>query len=377
MTAFVLIAAALVAIAAAALIVPLAGRSRTGAAPARGAALAVILLLAGGGAALYAWLGNRSWTHTTEANTPQAMVGRLARRLEEQPNDLNGWLLLGRSYAALEEFPLAARAYQQADKLSGGKNVEAITGLAEALAFDDQEQLSGRAGQLFERALTIDPQSPKALFYGAAVAERRGDLKLARARFQALLDQSPPEQVRPILERQIASLDARMAGGDGAGGSASGAAAAQSAAGAAPAAAGAAGPPGAGGSGQGGPPGATAAAATVKGPVVRVHVTLNPKVAGKAPQGAPTFVFIRMPDTPGPPLAARRIETRFPQTIELSQADAMIQGHGIEPNQDVEVIARISASGTPQAHSGDLFGRARVHIGGATDANIDIDQFSP
>lgn len=365
MIVFVLIATALVAIAAAGLIVPLAGRSRSGAAPAKRAAVVVVLILAGGGAALYAWLGNRAWTSPAVADTPQAMVGRLARRLEKHPDDLDGWLMLGRSYAALESYPPAARAYQHADALAHGRNVEAITGLAEALVLDDQTQLSGRAGQLFERALKLDPHSPKALFYGAAVAERRGDLKLARARFQGLLDQGPPEQVRPILERQIASLDARIADGE----STSGAAAAT------PAASGRAANStsaleGRKADGQGG----SAAAA---GPVVRVHITLDPKIAARVPTGAPCFVFVRTPATPGPPLAARRISPTFPQTLELSAADAMIAGHGIALDQDVEVVARISVSGTPQAHSGDLFGSVRVRVRAATDANVEINQISP
>jgi len=355
-TIFVLIAAALVAIAAAVLVVPLAGRSRSAMPPARIAALVAVVLLAGGAAALYAWLGNRAWLQKA-ADSPQAMVGRLARRLEREPQDLNGWLMLGRSYAVLEEFPLAARAFERANSLAGGKNAEAITGLAEALVLEDQTQLSGRAGALFERALALDPRSPRALFYGAAVAEGRGDLKLARDRFQALLDQSPPERVRPILQRQIASLDARIAIGDGTPRAPASTPGLET-------------KPVAGG-------GQSGAKVAPAGPVVRVHITLDAKVAPAAPSGAPTFVFIRLPDTPGPPLAARRIETRFPQTVELSQADAMIQGHGIEPDQDVEIIARISRSGTPQAHSGDLFGRARIRVGVVADANVDINQLSP
>ena len=108
--------------------------------------------------------------------TPRrAMVARLARQLEADPKNLEGWLMLGRSYVVLQEFPMALRAFERADRLSGGKNVEALLGEAEALALPDPAELTGRAGRLIERALVLDPDSGKALFFGATVAARRGD----------------------------------------------------------------------------------------------------------------------------------------------------------------------------------------------------------
>jgi len=348
-TSFILIAAALVVLAAATVVIPLLRRSTFGTPPALWAALATFIVLGGGGAAVYGRLGDRAWTQPQVANenSAQVMVGRLARRLERNPEDLNGWLLLGRSYFGLEEFPLAARAFERADQLAGGGNIEAMTGLGEALVFDDERQLSGRAGQLFEKALALDPKSGKALFYGAAAAQRRGDLQLARQRFQSLLDQSPPEQVRAVLSRQIAALDQYLAA----------APAAQAQAQAAPTAT----------------PGTRQAAAVA----IRVHVSLDPKLAARVPPGAPCFIFVRSPGVAGPPLAVRKVAQTFPQTIELGPADAMIAGLGIQPNQDVEVVARISISGTPQAHSGDLFGSVRVRTTAVTEVNVQINQLSP
>ena len=59
--------------------------------------------------------------------------------------------MLGRSYLVLQEYPLALRAYERADRLSGGRNVEALIGEAEALALSDESELDGRAGRLIER----------------------------------------------------------------------------------------------------------------------------------------------------------------------------------------------------------------------------------
>ena len=61
------------------------------------------------------------------------MTAKLAKRLASEPDDLEGWLLLGRTYSTLEQFPLAVRAYQRADRLANGQNADAIVGVAESL----------------------------------------------------------------------------------------------------------------------------------------------------------------------------------------------------------------------------------------------------
>lgn len=68
----------------------------------------------------------------------------------------------------------------------------------------------GPAGQLIERALVLEPNSPKALFFGAAEAMRRGDLTLARSRFSKLLAMQPPPNVQLVLKREIAAIDAKI-----------------------------------------------------------------------------------------------------------------------------------------------------------------------
>ena len=81
-------------------------------------ALAVLVVLLGGAAGLYATFSNWHWSGAQAAaadGSPQTMVASLARRLAAHPDDLNGWLLLGRSYSVLsstapEETPRAIRA---------------------------------------------------------------------------------------------------------------------------------------------------------------------------------------------------------------------------------------------------------------------------
>jgi len=65
----------------------------------------------------------------------------------------------------------------------------------------------------------------------------------------------------------------------------------------------------------------------------------------------------------GPPLAAKRLAAQFPQQIDLSAADAVMAANRINAGQQVEVMARVSASGTPTASAGDLYGKVSAIAG--------------
>jgi len=121
MITFVLLAAVLTVAGVALVAVPLLRKKPVEYSPAPWAALAAAGLLAIGSTVLYVRWTNWSWQTKVADDSPQTMVARLARKLEKTPQDLNGWLMLGRSYTVLQEYPLAVRAYQRADRLSGGQ----------------------------------------------------------------------------------------------------------------------------------------------------------------------------------------------------------------------------------------------------------------
>lgn len=344
MLAFVLLSAALTVAGVAAVLIPLLRRGASGA-PAPWAALAAGTLLFVGSAALYFSWSNWTWPGAGAEDSPQRMVGRLARRVEKDPGNLQGWLQLGNSYVTLQEYHLALRAFGKADELSGGKNADALLGEAEALALTDESELDGRAGRLIERALILDPDSGKALFFGATTAERRGELPLARQRFAKLLALNPPDNLRPILEQHLRVIEAKLAAAPAA---------------AVPAQKGAASAP------------ATASDAAV----VRVNVTLAPSIA-RVTDGAPLFVFVRDPQAAGPPLAVKRLESHFPQTVALTPADSMIPGRLFSAGQNVQVVARIARTGNPVGASGDPFGEVRYHVGKDGLVGLVIDRLTP
>jgi cytochrome c-type biogenesis protein CcmH len=211
MIVFIVLAAILAAACVALIAVPLlkAVPAQTPRAP--WTAIAATCVLALGSVGLYAAWSNWSWHKSPGVASPEGMVERLVHQLNDNPDDLTGWLMLGRSYVALQEYPLAVRAYERADRAANGRSPDALIGEADALMQIDDTEITGQAGQLVERALAIDPTSPKALFFGAAVALRRGDLPLARARFSRLLGLNPPDDVKTILQQEISGIDRQLA----------------------------------------------------------------------------------------------------------------------------------------------------------------------
>jgi cytochrome c-type biogenesis protein CcmH len=328
--------AGVLAIAAAALLLwPLVRRREDGRPPGVFTAIGVLSVLLLGSAVLYAALSKYSWTaQTAVADTPAAMTAKLAQRLANQPDDLDGWLMLGRSYSQLQQFELAIRAYQRADRLAQGKNIEALFGVADILVALDMEELRGRAGRLYERALELDPSSEKAMFYSAFAALGRGDSDIARERFNRMLARNPREDVRALIQQGLQRLDE---------------------------------PAGAAGQAT-----ATAAAAAK----ISVRVSLSPALAKLIPADAVLFVAARDPQAPGPPFAVKRLPARFPVDVELTAADAMLETRQIAAGQSLEVIARVALGGTPTASRGDPFGQVGYHVGKDGRLDIVVDQIA-
>lgn len=361
MSGFIAIAVLLTLVALIALLYPLLRRREGSPEAWRSGGLAAIVI-AGSAAALYPLWSNFKWNEPEPTlDSPAAMVGRLARRLEKQPDDLDGWLRLGRSYSVLGQFPLAARAYQRADTVAKGQSAEAAIGLAEALVESGRSDLAGRAGHLFEQALKIDGNSVKALFYSAIAAAERNELPLARERFTRLLEGNPPPDVRRIIEEQIQALQNMEVM----------AAPAHAVAGSSP--------------GVGATAGAQAAATATSTATVTVpvRITLAPTLSGKAVPGARLFLSARVPaeQVPSgqrsPPLAAKVLEVKFPQDVDLLSTDAVMGGSGFAAGQEIEVEARIAIGGGAISRSGDPFGVVRVKAGAAGRTPIEISQLKP
>jgi cytochrome c-type biogenesis protein CcmH len=289
------------------------------------AAVAVVGAVTG----LYPYASNWHWQDAERADahggsSVDAMVDRLEQHLRASPDDVSGWLLLGRSYTARNEYYRAADAYEHADKLTNGENVDALLGLGEALALADQTSLNGKAGELVEKAVRLAPDNPTALWWSGAAAYQRNELALARSRWQQLLAANPPPEIAQVINVKISEIDRQI------------------------------GPAG----NQPGPAASGAGEARV-----RVRIDLAPELQANSVQGA-LFVLARHAGERGPPLAVKRLPLgAWPLDVELTTRDSMMPGRALAPGDEVQVVARISRGGTAIAASGDSYGEVAYHIG--------------
>ena len=165
------------------------------------AVVAVVALSAG----LYAYTGSPNVSSSSEALPDiEGMVASLAARLAENPDDLNGWKMLGRSYLTLQDFSGAVDAYGRAVALESSQNAQTLVELGEAILASGDRRIEGRTSALFESALALEPNNATALFYGGIGALNRDDRKLAADRWEILVGLNPPAEIMHVLEQRIA-----------------------------------------------------------------------------------------------------------------------------------------------------------------------------
>ena len=372
MTLFVVLAALMASAALALVLWPLyRARAEEGRA-ALVTALIVALVVPLAAFGLYRSLSNWSWEPAAVrmaaggAHSIEEMVAGLESRLRRQPGDVEGWVMLGRSLVVLNRYPRAVEAYAQAYQLTGGRNIEALLGYAEALALADPSALQGRAGRLFEDALALEPQNPRALWYGGIAAFRAGGIAIARDRWAALVALDPPPEVKAILVERVADLDRQLGRAPASPAApATAAAVAENAPRAVPPAAVPA------TEGRGGAPAGRPAAVTVR-------VRIAPQLAARVPANALLYVLARDPTQPGPPFAVKRLTgVPLPATVVLTEQDAMIPARTIATARQLLLVARYSASGTPIAASGDLYGEVPYDPGASKPLELLIDKTVP
>ena len=121
-----------------------------------------------------------------------ALVDKLAKRLEQEPNNLQGWLILARSYTALQRSAEAADAYRHAYELSG-KDATYAADYGEALVAAAEATVTPDAKALFEQTLKADPSEPRARFYLGLAKAQAGQTRDAIAMWRSLEIDSPAD----------------------------------------------------------------------------------------------------------------------------------------------------------------------------------------
>jgi cytochrome c-type biogenesis protein CcmH len=342
-TVFILLSALLAAFAILLLVWPLLrslGRTAESGGRAGIAAIVVAGLLPTAAFLIYFQASNWTWDAEKQDESVSApdlrrVVAELEQRLARQPDDIEGWKLLGRSATVLGDYGLAREAFGESYTRTQGRDAEAVVGYAESLVLNDEREIDGQAVQLFEQALKMAPDNPRALWYGGITAYRRGDLALAQQRWVELQNHEIAPDLRQVLAERLAELEKTQ-----------------------------------GKPAQSVGPGATSAE-------IEISIGVSPEVAAKVRPNSTLFVIARR-GSGGPPLAVvRQAIGAWPVNVRLSDANAMLPGVSLAEGGPLTLIARISQSGQPIAASGDLFGEVGYDFASAHPANISIDRIVP
>lgn len=326
---------------------------RTGASKRAAVVLALALPLSSG--LIYWALGNPDamlWKeadgggHAVTSKDVEEMAARLAARLEANPNDGNGWALLGRSYMVMQRFDDASAAYARAAALITD-DAGLLADYADALGMQQGRRIDGRPLQVVEQALKIDPANWKALAMAGSAAFERKDYRKAIAYWEKLQSGVPPDS---DFSRSVAAniQEARELGGIKPGAA-----------------------PKAGTTSKPAP--AVAAAASVRG-----GVSLAAAFADKAAPSDTVFIYARAAAGPRMPLAIVRMQVKdLPATFALDDSQAMSPETKLSNFSEVVVGARISKSGSATPQRGDLVGLSPKIKPGAAGVSIVIDQVVP
>lgn len=230
------------------------------------------------------------------ARLTQSLLGR-------RPEDAEAWYRLGLAWADLDAPEQALESLRTASRLAP-QNLEILATLADVELTLAEGRLTDRVREVLEAVLAVDPGHQGVLMAYGMAAFTSGDYATTVTqwrRLQSALD--PASEGASLLERSIAVAEQRAA---------------------------------------------TAAHGAVPVRVVPAAAT------GEFPMEAALFVIVRQAGGAGAPLAVRRLPPVLPVEVTLTDADQMIRGEPFARRGALEVLARLSMSGTPAAAAGDL-----------------------
>jgi cytochrome c-type biogenesis protein CcmH len=281
--------------------------------------------------------------HPDTGKQVEAMIAQLAARLQAEPDNLEGWLMMARSLRFMRRHAEAADAFERAFPMMEN-NAELLADYADTLAMASGGNLNGKPIDLINRALQLDPRNIQALWlkgtHDLETENYDGALESWR-RIQQLVP--PGSEDAQAMANNVAEVESRMR--------ASGLAipAVQAL------------------------PAAAVAAANVSG-----RVKLDPALAAQVSPGDTLFIYARAATGPKMPLAIlRKTAGDLPLEFRLDETMAMMPAMSLANYQDVVIGARISKDGKATAQSGDLQGQTEAIRVGSSDVDITINSVIP
>lgn len=300
--------------------------------------------------------------HGQSAEQIRALVAKLQKRLQKNPEDSNGWAILGRTYLVMERFPEARKAFANAVKLDG-TNPQLLVDYADAMAMDSKDKsLQGRPLELINRALMIDPNNQKGLWLAGTAAYDGGKYEKALKYWQKLYTMVPPNSdAAKAMESNIAEIQnliAKTGGGAGEAAKADDKAGVQA---------------------DGSSSSEAVAAAAPVSAVVAGRVTLSPDLKARANPDDVVYIFARAPPG-GPQIPLATIKTKvknLPMSFSMDDSMAIVRSAKLSDFSHTVVGARVSKSGDAMAHSGDLQGMSDVVAVGDKNVKVVINKIVP
>ena len=332
---------------------------------------------------LYIWLGAPEAispmppaSALAEAATEQAaapnldqIVENLASKLQADPNNLEGWVLLGRTHRSMGNLDAALSAFDRALKLNADD--ELILARAEVLAAKNQGRFDGEPWRVIREVLQRDPQNYGALLLAGSASyanNRYADALEFWQRARLRLSADHPDV--PNLIEAMSTVQAKLKNpttpsstpaAQGAQGAPSASASGSAASGTAPAA-----------------PVASAAGGAVSALNVSGQVRLSAALKSQTSPTDVVFVYAVPANGERMPLALLKTTVaQLPLSFTLDDSSAMLPDRKLSGASQVLVKARISKSGNAIPQSGDWEGSLGPVKVGATGLDLEIKTQRP
>ncbi len=288
--------------------------------------------------ALYLLLGSPAGLNPPEpqhrftSEEIERMVAGLAAKLEKEPDNLQGWAMLARSYKAMRRPGDAEKAFERAWKLVE-TDAQLLADYADLLASGAGGKFDGRPLKLIEKALQIDPNHSQALWLSGSAAFDQGRFDKAVADWERLLKTVPADsEDAQMISANIAEARARA-----------------------------------------GKPAVVGAAATVRG-----QVDLAAALKNKAAPDDVVMVVAREAGGPRAPVAVLRARVAdLPLAFVLDDSMSVMRGRSLSAVKEVEVEVRISKTGMATPEKGDLLSPVQKAAIGSTGLKLLVDHIRP
>ena len=275
----------------------------------------------------------------------EAALKELENRVAQNPQDTDSFVMLARAYAEQQRFVDAVKAYSKLTQMIPN-DAQLWADFADALAMTNGQNLAGHPTMLVNKALSIDPKNPKALALAGSAAMGRGDFAAAVKYWEDLLKLLPANSDdSKMISDGILQARAAMAQAKG--------------------------DKTVSGQKTGGEEKQTIAAGQEG---ITGTITLSDAMKTKAGPNDTVFVLARAKEGPPMPLAVIRKQVKdLPLQFTLDDSMAMAPQMKLSNFDKVVLIARVSKSGDPMPHPGDLQGMSATIKPGSQGVKLDID----